>query len=155
MQKDYLTEQGLDKVKKEYDLLSNLKKAKISDGLPQAIISEEIDSEYISFFQDINLIDARLTKLDGIIKNAVLIEPPAHEKMGIVSVGATVELESGGQVNRLKIVGSAEADPDNGRISYSSPVGSALLGHKAGDKVAVASPLKSLYYILDVKYQIG
>lgn len=150
-----MTKQGFSKVKREFNFLRRLKKSKVTNEAPQVIVSEEISSEYITFYQDLNLLEIRLAKLADIIKNAVIIKPPAHEERGVVSVGATVEVENQGQVDKLKIVGSVEADPADGRISCTSPVGSALLGHRAGDKILVQSPLKTLYKILDVKYQMA
>lgn len=155
LQKYFLTKQGFSKVKREYNFLKRFKKNKISNLAPQVMVSEEINPEYISFYQDMNLLEIRLANLADVIKNAVVIKPPAHEERGVVSVGATVEVENQGQVDELKIVGSVEADPADGRISYTSPVGSALLGHRAGDKIVVQSPLKTLYKILNVKYQMA
>jgi transcription elongation factor GreA len=72
------------------------------------------------------------------LRNAVLIEEAASG--GVVSVGSVVEVkdEFGKQV--FTIVGPAEADPSEGRISMESPVGKALLGHKSGDQIEVQSP---------------
>jgi len=155
LQKCFLTKQGFAKVKREYNFLRRLKQSKVTTQAPQVIVSEEINSEYISFYQDLSLLEIRLAKLADIIKNAVIIRPPTHEERGIVGVGATVEVENQGQVDELKIVGSVEADPADGRISCTSPVGSALLGHRVGDKILVQSPLKTLYKILNVKYQMA
>ena len=155
MPKNFLTQEGFEKINEEYNFLRQLKKSKVSDETPQAIVSSDADPEYLTFFQDLNLLEIRLAKINDIIKNAVIIKPPVHEKAGVVSIGATVEVESQGQVDKIKIVGSGEASPGDGKISCTSPVGSALLGHRAGDKIQIMSPLKTLYRILTVKYQMG
>ncbi len=155
MSKNFLTQEGLQKAIKEYDFLKQLKKTKISNDAPQAIVSSDADPEYLTFFQDLNLLEVRLARINEIIKNAVIIKPPVHEKTGVVSIGATVEVESQGQVDKIKIVGSVEADPGDGKISCTSPVGSALIGHRAGDKIQIMAPLKTLYRILTVKYQMS
>jgi len=155
LQKCFLTKQGFLEVKREFNFLRQLKKSKTTNEAPQVMVSQEVNSEYIMFYQDLSLLEIRMSKLADIIKNAVIIRPPTHEEKGIVGVGATVKIENQGQVDELKIVGSVEADPADGRISCTSPVGSALLGHRVGDKIVVQSPLKTLYKILNVKYQMA
>lgn len=155
MAKNFLTQEGFEKVNEKYNFLKQLKKSKVSSDAPQAIVSSDADPEYLTFFQDLNLLEIRLAKVNEIIKNAVIIKPPVHEKDGVVSIGATVEVESLGQVDKIKIVGSVEANPGDGKISCTSPVGSALIGHRVGDKIQIFSPLKTLYRIMTVKYQIS
>lgn len=155
LQKNLLTKQGYAKIKEEFNLLKNNRKTKFAKEAPSAMASGEANSDYITYCEDLNLIEIRLIKLAEILKNSVIVKGPEHQERGIVSVGATVKVENGGQVGKFKIVGSVEADPAGGRISCTSPVGSALIGHRAGDKIIVESPLKALYRILSVEYQMA
>jgi transcription elongation factor GreA len=65
---------------------------------------------------------------------------------GRIGIGSRVEVESDGERSTLTLVGSAESDPGSGRISAVSPVGRALLGHHAGDEVAVRTPRGEAHY---------
>jgi transcription elongation factor GreA len=74
------------------------------------------------------------------VRNAVMIEEEKRER-GVVAAGAEVKVSSEEGEETYSIVGAAEADPLNGRISNESPLGRALLGHKAGDEVEWTSPI--------------
>lgn len=71
----------------------------------------------------------------------------------IIDLGAMVAVEVNGQKVEFKLVGCLEADPDTGKISNESPVGKALLGHRAGEEVTLAGAGKAVYKIKAVKYQ--
>ncbi len=69
-----------------------------------------------------------------------------------ISMGSTVVYEIDGKRDTLQLVGSTESDPSAGRISAVSPVGKALLGHRVGDEVGVATPTAQFHYrIVEVK----
>ena len=70
---------------------------------------------------------------------------------GIVELGSTVLVETNGGVDEFTIVGSLEADPNRGKISNESPVGKALLGAKVGDIVEIASTVKTVYKVKEIK----
>ncbi|PIQ67398.1 transcription elongation factor GreA [Candidatus Uhrbacteria bacterium CG_4_10_14_0_2_um_filter_41_7] len=81
-------------------------------------------------------INARILSLNEMIKNAVVIETGTNPD-GSIKVGSTVILEQNGQENTFIILGTSESNPLQGRISYSSPLGSLLLNKHAGDTVQV------------------
>lgn len=116
------------------------------------IISGDVNPEYLDYYQEINLIDARLRKLNTILKNAILIQPPQKENQDAVYPGAMVVVKNGNRKDRFQITGSAEANPDAGRISVESPVGFALLGHRVGEKIFIPA-VQAVYQILSVEYQ--
>jgi len=149
----YLTKEGLEKIKKEYEDLKNLKLSKTKGEIPKLLHSEELNSEYLSFQEDLNFLESRIAELEHILKNAQLIKPPSREKRNAIHLGAKVLVEVDGQKDELEIVGTLEANPTAGRISNESPVGRVLLGHKAGDVVLVSSPIKTTYKIKKIKYQ--
>ncbi len=151
--KFYLTKQGIEKIKQEYKDLLFLKQEKIHTETPVAFHSEELDTEFVAFKEDIELLEARIADLEYIIKNHEIIEPPIDkENQKLVLIGATIELDVNGQKDEFQIVGTLEADPNLGKISDESPVGRALIGKKEGDIAIVNSETKTTYKILKVKY---
>ncbi len=152
--KIYLTKKGLEKIKKEYQDLKNLKLAKSKGDFSEVLHSEDVNPEYLSFQEDLNFLEARLFEIKDILKNVELIKLPSKEKRNIVNLGAQVTLEeSDGGINEFLIVGSLEANPNEGKISSESPVGKALLEHRIGDEVIITSPIKVIYRIKKIKYQ--
>lgn len=151
--KFYLTLQGLEKIKKEYKILESLRSAKTEGDVPGIWESEDLNPEYLSFQEDLELLEARLTEIDNILKNIEIIKTPSKEKQNIVGLGAKVLVEVNGKNNaEFAILGSIEADPTSGKISNESPVGSVLMGHKVGDQVIVSLPVKTTYKIKKIEY---
>jgi transcription elongation factor GreA len=148
----YLTKEGLDKIKKEYNTLKELKLAKVNGESPKVLHSEDLNSEYLLFQEDISFLDARIAELENIIRNSELIKPPSKEKRNVVNLGATVLVEVKGQEDEFTLVGSLEANPSVGKISDESPVGRAILGHKVGEIAIVSSPIQTTYKIKKIKY---
>jgi len=152
-QKFYLTKEGLAKIEKEYQDLKNLRMAKVRGESPKILHSEDLNPEYLLFQEDLNFLEARIAELEFILKNAELIKIPPKEKQNIVDLGATVTLEEvDGQINEFMIVGTLEANPNEGKISSQSPVGKAILGQKIGNEIMITSPIKVVYKIKKIKY---
>ena len=151
--KFYLTKEGLKRIKKEYQDLKDLKFAKTKGEIPKIWHSEDINPEYLSFREDLSFLETRIAELENILKNVELIKPPPKEKQNIVNLGATILVEADGDRDEFEIVGSLEANPSLGRISNESPVGRALLNHRAGDIITVQSAVKITYKILKIKYK--
>ena len=154
--KFYLTKEGLERIKREYQYLKALKLAKTKgEESPKILHSEDLNPEYLAFQEDISFLEARIAELENIFKNIELIKLPKKENQKIVNLGATVVVEVDGQKDEFQIVGTLEANPSLGKISNESPVGKALLGHKVGDEVIVSSPIKTVYRIKKIKYKIA
>ncbi len=153
--KFYLTKQGLERIKREYKELKNLKLAKTRGEMPKTWHSEDLDPEYLSFQEDLNFLESRIADLENILRRAELIKMPSKEKRNIIGLGATILVEVDGQNDEFTLVGSLEANPSLGKISNESPVGRALLGHKTGETVAVQSAMKTIYKIRKIKYRIA
>ena len=152
MNKFYVTKAGLEKVKSEYEKLRDFKRQKTMGETPNLLHSEEANPEYLAFQEDMSLLDARLAEYENILQNAELIQKPSKEKIGAVGLGATVICKVDGDQDEFTILGSLESNPSAGKISNESPVGRALLGHKAGDMVTVNSSVKVSYKILKISY---
>jgi transcription elongation factor GreA len=151
-----LTKEGLEKLKKEYETLKALRLAKLKGESPKILHSEDVNPEYLAFKEDIGFLESRIAELEYILKNFELIKFPPKEKQNIVNLGATVTLEEkDGHINEFMIVGTLEANPNEGKISSESPVGKALLGKKVGDEVIITSPIRVVYKIKKIRYQLS
>ena len=154
--KFYLTKEGLERIKKEYQDLKNLKFSKTKGGVPKLWESEDLNPEYLSFQEDLNFLESRIAELEYILKNIELIKNPPKEKQNIVDLGATVTLEEAdGQINEFMIVGTLEANPGEGKISSESPVGKSILGKKIGEEVVITSPIKVVYKVKKIRYHLS
>ncbi|MFH1462698.1 MAG: GreA/GreB family elongation factor [bacterium] len=139
--KFYLTKQGLERIKKEYRDLKELKLAKTKGESPKVLHSEDLNPEYLAFQEDLNFLETRLLEIDNVLKNVELIKLPPKEKQGAVGLGATVTVEIDGEIDEFKIVGTLEADPSNKKISNESPIGQALLGRRVNETVMPKTPI--------------
>ncbi len=147
----YLSREGLQKLREELDELVNLRRAEVAgrihDAKEHGDVSE--NAEYEDAKNEQAFVEGRIQTLSALIKNAVLIDE--HTSKSHVQIGSTVEIDSGDGREKYTIVGSAEASPAEGKISNESPVGSALLGHKKGEKVTVSVPSgDSVYKIVSI-----
>jgi len=140
--KVFVTKKGLINLRQQYEQLKQIKLAKIRSEFFQ---TRAVDEEYFT-------IEAKLTQTREMLQNSQLIKKPSYKQQGTIECGAMVLLESNREESWVKIVGSPEADPSSGWISNESPVGFAILGHKAGDVVVIPSPISAEYKIKAVKY---
>ena len=149
-----LTYEGLKKLEEELEYLKGEKRKEIADRIKQALAFGDIseNSEYDEAKNEQAQNEVRIAQLESMLKNAIIIEEEEVDTK-VVSLGARVKIVDVKSKEEFdyQIVGSAEADPTSNRISNESPVGSALLGHKAGDTVEVEVPGgKIKYMILDI-----
>jgi transcription elongation factor GreA len=136
-----LTKEGLRQLEEELDQLVNVRRNEVAERIRQSRDFGDIseNAEYAQAKNEQSLVEGRIQTLEGMIRNAVLIEDEPRAK-GIVAVGAKVTVDTEEGKETYAIVGAAEADPLKGRISNESPLGRALLGHRAGDEVEWTSP---------------
>jgi len=152
--KFYLTKEGLKKLEKEYKELRRVKLARAKEDAPQILHSEDPNPEYLSFQENLSVLENRLAELEFILKNAEVIRPPTKEKQGTVTLGATVLVEMNGEMDEFKIVGTFEADPLNKKISDESPIGRALIGKRIGEIVTIKTPIiNHPCRIIKIKYE--
>ncbi len=141
-----ITQEGLDKLKAEFDDLVHNRRpdiiARIKSAKELGDLSE--NAEYSAAKDEQSFIEGRIQELDEVVKHAKVVADNGGSK--VVSVGSHLVVEIEGDKDEFDIVGPAESDPANGRISTDSPVGQALLGHKAGDSVAVKTPDGNVSY---------
>ncbi len=151
--KFYVTKEGLEKVKAEYEKLRDFKRQKTIGETPNLLHSEEPNPEYLTFQEDMSLLDTRIAEHENILQNAELIQKPPKGKGNIIDLGATVVCEVDGEQDEFTIVGSLECNPSAGKISNESPVGRTLLGSRVGDVVDVHSSVHARYKILKILYR--
>lgn len=137
----HITPEGLETVRKELDQLVGVRRpaivAKIRAARELGDLSENF--EYHAAKNEQGFLEARIKELEAIIKNHVLIQAP--QRSGVVGMGSTVRFhEDGEREEAYRIVGSAEADPKAGTVSYESAMGKALLGHRVGEEVEIKTP---------------
>lgn len=144
----YLTEEGAAELRRELEELKTEKRpalaAKLKEAISQGDLSENAD--YHDAKEQQAFLEGRIQYLEGLLHSAVII-PENQKKSKNIGVGSEVTVEEDGQPPEIfMIVGAAEANPREGKISNESPLGSALLGHKVGDKVKVAAPAGQLVF---------
>ena len=148
----YLTKDGLANLKNDLQQMKELRKVKLGKEAPSAFYSEELNSEFVSFRDEMDVLDAKIEEMEHVLKNYEIIKPPSPNEKDKVGLGAKVRVEIDGAIDEFTIVGTWEANPALGLISDESPVGKALLGKKAGDIVTLNSPIKIAYNIKKITY---
>jgi transcription elongation factor GreA len=121
--------------------LVQVRRVEVAERIRQARDFGDIaeNAEYTEAKNEQSLLEGRIQTLETMVRNAVVIEDEPRE-VGVVGVGASVTVGTEDGDETYAIVGAAEADPLRGRISNESPLGRALLGHHAGEKVEWTSP---------------
>jgi transcription elongation factor GreA len=151
--KNFITKQGLEKLKKELEHLKTAKRQEIALSLQKAKDLGDLseNAEYTEAKEAQSFNEGRISEIEEMIKNAAPIEKTINNG-GIVQIGSTIKIENG-QINKeYTIVGSEEADPVNGRISNESPLGRSFLGKKLNDEVEIETPGGiTRYRILKIK----
>ena len=149
-QPTHLTEDGLASLQVELDRLREVERPQVVERIKHARELGDLreNADYEAARNEQSFLEGRIQELERRLRTAVVIR---SETRTSVALGSRVTYEVGDTTGELTIVGSAEADPASGRISASSPVGRALLGHRAGDEVSVTTPAAEMRYrIVDV-----
>ena len=150
-----MTYEGVKKLENELEYLKTVKRKEITEKIKVALgygdLSE--NSEYDEAKNDQAFNEGRIIQLENMLKNAVVVDESEipTDKVSVGSIVKVMDYEFDEEVE-YAIVGSAEADPMNFKISNESPVGSALLGKKVGDVVEVTVPSGvSKFEILEIR----
>ncbi len=141
-QQTFLTREGQKKLEEELHYLQTVRRHEVADRLHAAMEEGDIDenAEYDDAKNEQAFVEGRILMLENMLKNAVLIDNKnAHHDE--VTLGATVTIaENDSPPEEYHVVGAAEADPTQGKISNESPLGRALIGRHVGDSVQVHAP---------------
>ncbi|MBK5244679.1 MAG: transcription elongation factor GreA [Eubacteriaceae bacterium] len=150
-----ITEDGLKNIKKELEYLKTVKRHEVADRIKTAREFGDLseNAEYDEAKNEQGFVEGKISELEHKLKIAVvIIEKDIHTKD--VGVGSIVKIKNPtlDSIAEYKIVGSAESDPSNFRISNESPIGSSLLGAKVGDIVKVQIPDgEASYQVLEIR----
>lgn len=143
-----LTPQGMEKIEKELDHLKSVKRKEIASRIKAAISFGDIseNSEYEDAKNEQAFVEGRIATLEKWLRNATLLKREAANDK--VCLGDTVKLvdPENGEEFEYTIVGTAEADPAENKISNESPVGRAILGHKVGKVITVKVPAGNIKF---------
>jgi transcription elongation factor GreA len=138
-----LTPEGLEELKARIEHLRGDRRREVAERIKEAREFGDIaeNSEYDDAKNEQAMLEKQISDLEEKLRNARVIDEKDVDT-GVVSVGATVHVkdQKTDKSTKFKIVGSAEANPAEARLSNESPVGRALLGHKRGDTVTVPVP---------------
>ncbi len=155
MKEVILTKEGYEKLKAEIEHLQTDKRREVADRIRIAREFGDIaeNAEYDDAKNEQALLEQRIAKLEERLLAARVIDKKEISK-DVVSIGSKVKLRDvdAKQTVEYHIVGSAEANPGEQKLSNESPVGKAIMGHKKGETVEVQTPRGSLKYkILEIK----
>ncbi len=139
-----LTEEGLAKYQEELETLRTVKRKEVSEKIKVALSFGDLseNSEYDEAKNEQAKIEARIADLEAMLKNVKIISEDDGIDKKRVHIGSTVKVldQEYNEETVYQIVGSAEADPRQGKISDDAPVGRALIGHAAGETLEVETP---------------
>jgi transcription elongation factor GreA len=138
----YLTAEGAEELRQELDHLVNVKRPALAERLRKAIEQGDLseNADYITAKEEQGFLEGRIQKIEVTLRRAEIIQE--NDATGEVALGSHVTVVEEGieEEEIFRIVGVAEADPIDGKVSHESPLGQALLGHRVGDVVTVEAP---------------
>jgi transcription elongation factor GreA len=138
-----ITQDGLDKLKSEIEYLSTVKRREVAARIKEAREFGDIaeNSEYDDAKNEQALLEQRIAQLEERLRRSTVIDEN-HVDTAVVSVGVIVHVkdQKSGDSRKFQIVGSAEANLAESKLSNESPIGRALVGHKKGEVVSVDVP---------------
>ncbi len=151
MQDDiFLTAEGIEALSNELNHLKTEKRNELAVRLRAAIQMGDLseNADYISTKEEQGFVEGRIQELEQTLKRAKVIDSCKSDSE-VIQIGSEIIVrEEGFEEEKFSIVGSKEANPQLGKISYESPIGKSLLGHKVGDIVRVPTPGGSTNFII-------
>ena len=142
-EKQKYTKEGFAKLQEEYDFLTKEKREEVKKAIAEARSFGDLseNSEYDEARNEQAKVEARITELEELVLNAIIVDESKIDT-SIVNVGSLVKVRDVefDEIEEYSIVGSNEVDPLVNRISDMSPIGKALIGKSAGDKLSVETP---------------
>lgn len=150
MNNEYLSKEGLEKLKNELEFLKTDKRKEIADRLKHAKSLGDLseNAEYKETLEVMNFTEERIEKLEDIIKRAVIIEKSSGTSVQLWSA-VKIKKETDGKICEYVLVGQEETDISLGKISNQSPLGGALMGKKKGDTIKVITPGGEIKYTIE------
>ena len=144
MEKEPVTTQGIEEIKKELEKLKNIKRPKIVQAIAEARGHGDLkeNAEYHAAKEQQGFVEAKIKEIEYALSNAQVIDVKDIPETGRVVFGSTIDLYDIGNDKSIiyKIVGNLESDPEKGLISIQTPIAQGLLGKNEGDKVLISTP---------------
>ncbi|HEC33502.1 MAG TPA: transcription elongation factor GreA [Chloroflexi bacterium] len=137
----YLTREGHERLQAELEHLRKVRRQEVARRLHEALTEGDLleNAELEAARNEQAFVEGRIIELEMLLGSAEIIQEAASSEM--VGLGSRVTIVEGdGPPETYHIVGSAETSPDEGKISYESPIGKALMGRRVGDEVTVNAP---------------
>ena len=148
MSDNYISQEGLKKVKEELEKLKAVDRPEIIDRIARARDLGDLseNAEYHDAREQQGFIEGRILELENIVKNAVIIK---NKKSDVIEIGSTVHADcDNGMSLKYQIVGPTEANPAEGRISHESPLGMAFLGKGIGHEFELKIPAGNIKCVI-------
>ena len=147
----YLTQEGMESLEKRLNYLTKVRRPEIAERLRQALedggeLTE--NTEYEDAKNEQAFIEGEIVRIDRILRNAKLIEATGDTNKVHIGSVVTVKEKGADDAEEYRLVGPAEANPCEGKISTESPLGKALLGSKVGDKVKIKAPDGDITFVI-------
>lgn len=146
---NYLTPDGKRKLEEELEYLCTVRRAQVAERIRMAKEGGDIseNSAYEEAKNEQGFVEGRILTIEAMLHDAVVLEEPTT--CDEVQLGSRVTVvDDDGEATVFHIVGSAEADPIEGRISNESPMGKALMGHRIGETVTVRAPSGNIRFTI-------
>ena len=138
----YLTKEGEDALRRELKELRDTRRPALAQRLKEAAAQGDLkeNADYHDAKEKLGFIEGRVQQIESILQNAIVVD--SSQPSDVVRIGSTVVIQEAGEDfdEEYRIVGSAEANPRERKISEKSPIGSALLGNRIGERVKVKTP---------------
>jgi len=146
MDEKYLTQEGLDKLKKELEYLKKQGRIDVAEQLKEAISFGDLseNAAYDEAKENQANMEGKILELERLISSAKVIQETGNK--GWVQIGSYVTIKEGATEERYHVVGEDEANPMENRISFKSPLGQALINKPQGAEVEIKTPKGSLKY---------
>jgi transcription elongation factor GreA len=137
-----VTKDGYARLTEELRELTEVKRPEIVAAVAEARSHGDLreNAAYDAARQDQAMIEKRIADLEGMLRNAVVLDDDETAKTGVIGVGSRVTVDFGGDEEVYTLVGAIEAKPSQNLISTESPIGKALRGKRAGDTAVVETP---------------
>ena len=138
----YLTAEGIENLRQELDHLTNVKRPALAKRLRKAIQQGDLseNADYTIAKEEQGFLEGRIQQIEAMLRKATIIQENGPTDEVALGSRVTVVEEGAEEPETFRIVGPAEADPVNGKVSNESPLGQALLGRRVGDMVTVEAP---------------
>lgn len=153
-EKQYLTKEKFDELRKELDFLRTTKRKEVAENLEYAKKLGDLseNTEYHEARERQAETEDRIQHLENILKTAITLDSSGSD---VISIGSFVKVQrdSEGEARKYQIVGSEEADMSSSKLSNLCPLGAALMGKKKGDQISFKTPKGTManYRVIDIE----